>query len=198
MVTREKKELIKKLIKDNLGWEQICKQAHCSPNTIKKVIEQGKQKVPKLKSTRTLALKMFDKGHSCFDVATKLDISAEETECHELEYAKLKRMDEFVWMYNADKANLGNGLRMAQEFQTGGITFDEFKQIFARSMSISQLQNEEYFLEKRVQLMREDYRQRQCELWNITKETKKVISQGDENRLLHSALRGLANILVKN
>jgi hypothetical protein len=195
MVTREKKEKIKKLIKDNVGWARICEQAHCSPNTIAKIIDQGKGKAPGLKGIRTRALKMFDKGNCNFDVAIKLDISAEETENHKLEYVKLKRMDEFESMYKSDKAILRMGLGMAQEIQARGITEGDFIRTLGLSRSITQLHNEKHQLEETVKLMREDYRQRQCELWNITNETTRVSSSRDENRHLDSALRALIKSL---
>ena len=63
MVTREKEQLIRKLLKEGCDWDQIRIAAHCSPNTIQKVKEKSKQvRSRKIKSSRTEALRMYDKG----------------------------------------------------------------------------------------------------------------------------------------
>jgi hypothetical protein len=86
MVTRDKEKLIRKLLKEAWDWEYIRKAAHCSPNTIQKVKEKSEQiRAPKLKSKRSQALRLYDKGCIPLDVAIKLDISADEAENYKID-----------------------------------------------------------------------------------------------------------------
>jgi hypothetical protein len=43
MVSREKEQQIRKLLKEGYDWEHIRNVAHCSPNTIQKVNEKSQQ-----------------------------------------------------------------------------------------------------------------------------------------------------------
>jgi hypothetical protein len=75
MVSREKEQQIRKLLKESWDWEHIRKLAHCSLNTIQKVKEQSEQtRVQKTKNIRSEALQRYDKGNTPFDVSVKLDI----------------------------------------------------------------------------------------------------------------------------
>jgi len=107
MVSRDKEQLIRKLLKEGKDWNYICKDAHCSPNTIKKVKEKSKQiRTRKIKSSRFEALGMYDKEASSLDVGTKLDISFQEAENYKIEYWKHKHMYEFEQIYRDNKDSL--------------------------------------------------------------------------------------------
>ena len=81
MVRRDKEQLIRKLLKGGSDWEHIRKVAHCSPNTIQKVQEKSKKiRAPKIRSKRSEALQLYDKGCIPLHVAIKLDIPADEAE----------------------------------------------------------------------------------------------------------------------
>lgn len=62
VVSREKEEIIGKLLKEGKDWDYIRKVAHCSPNTIQKVKEKREQsRARKTKSIRSEALLMYKK-----------------------------------------------------------------------------------------------------------------------------------------
>ena len=63
MVSREKEQHIRKLLKEGWDWEQIRKIAHCSPNTIQKVKEKSEQtRAQKTKSNRILCFANVQQG----------------------------------------------------------------------------------------------------------------------------------------
>ena len=70
MVSREKEQHIRKLLKEGWDWDQIRKIAHCSPNTIQKVKEKSEQtRIQKTKTIRSEAMQRYDKGNTPFDVS---------------------------------------------------------------------------------------------------------------------------------
>src|SRR6478736_5818131 len=104
MVKLAKEQLIRKLLKEGKDWDHIRMAAHCSPNTIQKVKEKSKQvRSRKIKSSRTEALRMYDKGCSSLDVAIKLDISFQEAENYKIEYWKHMNLYEIEQVYRDNK-----------------------------------------------------------------------------------------------
>ena len=125
MVRRDKEQLIRKLLKERSDWEHIRKVAHCSPNTIQKVKEKSKQiRSRKIKSKKSEALRMYDKGYISFDVAIKLDISADEAENYKIEYWKHRNMNEFEQIYRANKDSLPQIISKLDELQSRNISLD--------------------------------------------------------------------------
>jgi hypothetical protein len=115
MVTRDKEQLIRKLLKEGKNWNYICKEARCSPNTIEKVNQKSQIRAPKIKSKRSDALQMYHKGYSPLDIAVKLDISADEAESYKIEYWKLKNMDDFEAIYKKYKNAPPNKINLSIE-----------------------------------------------------------------------------------
>lgn len=171
MVTRDKEQLIRKLLKEGWDWDHIRTVAHCSPNTIQKVKEKSKQvRSRKIKSSRTEALRMYDKGYSSLDVATKLDISFQDAENYKIEYWKHRNMDEIEQLYRDNKGSLPLIISKLNELQAHNISLDELSQAIQLVSIMPQLHNEFQQLNNEIPVVRADYKQRQTELWNIQKE----------------------------
>ena len=173
MVTRDKEKLIRKLLKEGKDWNYICKDARCSPNTIQKVQEKSKKiRAPKIKSKRSEALGMYDKGASSLEVGTKLDISFQEAENYKIEYLKHQHMYEFEQLYNAKKDSLPQILSKLDELQDRNISLDLLSQALSLLYEVPRLLNERQRLNNEIEVLRADYGQRQTELWNIQNEIR--------------------------
>ncbi|MGA7007342.1 MAG: hypothetical protein WBY28_09730 [Nitrososphaeraceae archaeon] len=175
MVRREKEQLIRKLLKEHSDWEYIRKVARCSPNTIQKVKEKNEQiRAPKLKSKRSEALRMYDKGYSSFDVVVKLDISADEAESYKIEYWKLKNMDAFEAIYIKYKNALPNLIGKIHEMTDLNISMDQIAEGLRLVGHIPRLQNQHEELAKRIRVTNEDYNQLQVQLSNLKSEARRT------------------------
>ena len=126
----EKEEYVLDMIKRHYSYPQIMKACHVSPNTItaikKKhgIIENDISKDTGKISKETQALKMFGKGMGLFDVATELDIDADDVFVIYQKFQRLRNMETFISIYEEVKGNiqafvhlfdLMNGLRMTPE-----------------------------------------------------------------------------------
>lgn len=172
MVSREKKQRIRKLLKEGLDWNYICMTEHCSPNTIQKVNEEREQTIRtrKLKSSRSQALRMYEKGYTPFDIAVKLDISSDEVENYKIQYWRLKGMHGFEQMYKDNKDSLHLIMSIVKEMQVRNISLDQLTHAITLMSSSPQLQNEYQRWNNQIQHVREDYKQRHGELRNIQDE----------------------------
>jgi len=171
VVTREKEQIIRKLLKEGKDWDFIRMAAHCSPNTIQKVKEKREQsRARKTKSIRSEALLMYSKGYTPFDVVVKLNISADEAENYKLEYLKVKGMDEIEQLYKASKDSLPLIIKIVQEMRTRRISLDQLTQAVYAVNSLFQLRNELKSLNNEIELVREDYKLRNEELLNLKDE----------------------------
>ena len=143
MVSREKEQHIRKLLKEGWDWEQIRKIAHCSPNTIQKVKEKSEQtRAQKTKSNRSYALRMYNKGNTPYDVSLKLDIPQKEAEEYQLEYWKLRNMNTLEQMYNDNKDSLPLIVSMFKEMNTRNISLDLLSRAANLVNRLPQLYNE--------------------------------------------------------
>ena len=168
MVTRDKEQLIRKLLKEGCDWDQIRIAAHCSPNTIQKVKEKSKQvRSRKINSSRTEALRMYDKGYSSFDVAIKLDISFQDAENYKIEYWKHRNMYKIEQVYRDNKDSLPLIISKLNELQVHNISLDQLSQAIHLVSIMPQLHSEFQQLNNEIPLVRADYKQGQTELWNI-------------------------------
>ena len=175
MVTRDKEQLIRKLLKEGSDWEHIRKVAHCSPNTIQKVQEKSKQiRAPKIKSKRSEALQMYHKGYSPLDVAVKLDISANEAENYKIEYWKLRNMDDFEAIYKKYKNALPNLIGKIHEMTDRNISIDQIAEGLRLVGYIPQLQSQQEELANRIRVTEEDYNQREVQLSNLKSEARRT------------------------
>ena len=78
----EKEEYVLEMLEHGYGWKQIMKECHVSPNTISNVKFFGSSDADASKSTsqvskETQALKLFGEGKTLLQVATELDIDAD-------------------------------------------------------------------------------------------------------------------------
>lgn len=175
MVSREKEQHIRKLLKEGWDWEQIRKIAHCSPNTIQKVKEKSEQKrAQKTKSNRSYALRMYNKGNTPYDVSVKLEIPQKEAEEYQLEYWKLRNMNTLEQLYNGNKDSLPLIISMLKEMNTRNISLDLLSRAANLVYKLPQLYNEYSGVQKEIQVSRAEYKQRQEELWNIQREIKRI------------------------
>ena len=171
MVTRDKEKVIRKLLKEGKDWNYISKEARCSPNTIQKVKEQSEQiRSRKIKSSRSEALRMYDKEASSLDVGIKLDISFQEAENYKIEYWNHKNMYEFEQIYRDNKDSLPLIISKLNELQARNISLDQLSQAIHLHSIIPQLHSEFQQLNNEIPVVRADYKQRQTELWNIQNE----------------------------
>jgi hypothetical protein len=122
LVNLDKEKEIEKLLKEGvLTWDQICQKTHSSPNTISKVDKQMKQnQSPKEKSNRTKALEMYHQGYTTYQVATGLDIPAEEAERCQLEYWKLIGMNELAELYGDNRDSIKSAIDLHYELDARG------------------------------------------------------------------------------
>lgn len=161
MVSRDKEQLIRKLLKEGKDWNYICKDAHCSPNTIKKVKEKSKQiRTRKIKSKRSEALGMYDKEASSLDVGTKLDISFQEAENYKIEYWKHKNMYEFEQIYRDNKDSLPLIISKLNELQARNISLDQLSQAIHLHSIMPQLYSDYQRLKNEIQVVAADHKQR--------------------------------------
>jgi hypothetical protein len=174
MVSRDKEQLIRKLLKQNWHWGRICDEVHCSPNTIQKVKEKKSEQIRsrKIKSNRTEALRMYDndKGYRSLDVSIKLDISFQEAENYKIEYWNHKHMYEFEQIYRDNKDSLPLIISKLNELQARNISLDQLSQAIHLVSSMPQLYSDYQRLKNEIKVVAADYKQRQTELWNIQNE----------------------------
>ena len=83
---------------------------------------------PKIKSKRSEALGMYDKGATSLEIGTKLDISFQEAENYKIEYLKHQHMYEFEQLYKAKKDSLPQILSKLDELQDRNISLDLLSQ----------------------------------------------------------------------
>lgn len=91
--SNNKEERIAELLKQNKTWNQIMKEVHVGPQTIKKVKDSITPAPP---SKRIQAFQMLNGGSTLYDVSFNLDISSEEAKRYQLEYLELKGEKELV------------------------------------------------------------------------------------------------------
>ena len=198
MVRRDKEQLIRKLLKGGSDWEHIRKVAHCSPNTIQKVQEKSKQiRAPKIKSKRSEALQLYDKGCIPLHVAIKLDIPADEAENYKIEYWKLNYMNEFEQVYRDNKDSLPLIISKLNELQARNISLDQLSQAIHLVSIMSQLHSEFQQLNNEIPVVRADYKQRQTELWNIQNEIDLKKTELNEMDVEYQRIEKINNLNYK-
>jgi hypothetical protein len=140
----KQKEIEKLLVQGALTWNQICKKLHVSPNSISEVKERMEQsRSPKEKSDRASALEMFDQAQSPFQVATALDIPTEDVERYQLEYWKLKGMNEIEEVYKENPGSVSPLINLHYELNSRGITVTQVFQALRKLKSVSDLKAKE-------------------------------------------------------
>lgn len=195
MVRRDKEQLIRKLLKEGSDWEDIRKVAHCSPNTIQKVKEKSEQiRAPKLKSKRSEALRLYDKGCIPLDVAIKLDISADEAENYKIEYWRLNYMTEFEQIYKAKKDSLPQIISKLDELQARNISLDLLSRAIRLVYDMPRLLNERKRLDNEIQVVDADYKQRQAKLWNIQNEIHLKKTELNELDIEYQRIENINNL----
>jgi hypothetical protein len=108
----EKEENVLDMVKRDYSYPQIMKSCHVSPNDITKIKREhglianntsnGASKISK----ETQALKMFGEGKQLFDVATELDIDADDVFVIYQKFQRLRGNETFIWMYEHVKGNM--------------------------------------------------------------------------------------------
>jgi predicted DNA-binding protein YlxM (UPF0122 family) len=135
VLSREEKE---KLVLDlyyNKGYtyRQIAKELRMSPNQLRDIIRRQEMKnnaIANKKKELTLsskAYKLFSKGKSSVQVATRLDVPEVQATEFRLEYLRLIGLDELVSLFARTKGKLSSLLNL----------FDEL--VVKRGMSIEQI-----------------------------------------------------------
>jgi len=127
----EKEEYVLEMLEHGYGWNQIMKECHVSPNTISAIkkkfsgssdndVSKNGNKISK----ETQALKLFGDGKTLFQVATELDIDADNVFVIYQKFQRLRNNEAFISMYQHVKGNiqpflhlfdLMNGLRMTPQ-----------------------------------------------------------------------------------
>ncbi len=93
---------------------------------------------PKEKSNRTKALEMYHQGYNTYQVATELDIPAEEAERYQLEYWKLIGMNELAELYGDNRDSIKSVINLHYELDARGTTV---KQVFEYSKKLDSVRN---------------------------------------------------------
>jgi DNA-binding CsgD family transcriptional regulator len=107
----EKEENVLDMIKGGYSYPQIMKACHVSPNTITRIkrecglIENDTSITSKI-TKETQALKMFGEGKGLFQVATELDIYADDVFVIYQKFQRLRNNELFISMYEHVKGNM--------------------------------------------------------------------------------------------
>ncbi len=161
MVTLEKEQHIRKLLKQGRPWNEITKEVRCSPNTIKKVEEKSLD--TKSRSNRSKALKMYENRSTPLEVAIKLDISADEAENYKIEYWKLNNMYEFEQMYKDHKDSLPFIISRFHEMKERNISIDQLSEGLKLYVNLPKLRIEQDELLNSKKALANEYKQGQQE-----------------------------------
>jgi hypothetical protein len=189
--TREKERLIIDLIKKGYNWSTIAKTTNSSPNTIQKTIEKYEQSKPaKIKSSRSKALVMYDKGCTPFEVTAKLDISPDDAIEYRLAFLKLKGMNKLEEWYRENADQLPEIMMKFREKQVNGSTIDQVADALYLLDSISKLQIQQQELERNTKVMNIQYEEKNEELKSIFRQVRGLKRQAlflrhTKERLLH-------------
>jgi hypothetical protein len=178
---QEKDQLIEKLLESDMTWDQICKEAHVSPNRIKKVRDRREQSLaPKVKSVRTRALEMYHKHRIQLKVATELDISPQDAETYQQEYWMLMGMADLAQVYRDNKSSIGPLINLHYELDARGLTVGQVFENLKKLNSIHYLESKKQALEGNVWLQQSRLRVLRQE---ISSETKKLGELRDANQV---------------
>ncbi len=169
MVTLEKEQRIRKLLKKGYNWKQITKEERCSPNTIKKVEEKSSRNT-NLGSIRSKALKMYENDRTPLEVAIKLDISAEEAENYKIQYWRLKHMHEFDQMYKDHKDSLPFIISRFHEMKVRKVSVRQLSEGFKLVEQLPQQRIEQQNLVNSHQALLNEYKQGQEEYRQLKEE----------------------------
>lgn len=186
MVTLEKEQRIRKLLKQGRTWDQITEEERCSPNTIKKVEEKSSRNA-NLRSNRSKAMKMYDKNHyTPLEVAIKLDISPEEAVNYKLATSKLKHMHEFEQMYLDNKDDLPFIISKFHEMKERNISIDQLSEGLKLYVNLPKLRIEQDELLNSNKDLGKEYKQGQQQYRELKEELSR---RRTELRHLSGALR---------
>jgi hypothetical protein len=124
----EKEENVLDMVKRGYSYPQIMRACHVSPNDIARIKREhgfignnSSNNASKI-SKETQALIMFGKGKGLFDVATELDINADEVFVIYQKFQRLRENETFISIYEQVKGNMHpffqlfeivNGLRLS-------------------------------------------------------------------------------------
>ncbi len=185
MVTLEKEQRIRKLLKKGYNWKQITKEERCSPNTIKKVEEKSSRNT-NLRSNRSKALKMYENHRTPLEVAIKLDIPAEEAENYKIQYWRLKLMYEFEQMYKDHKDSLPFIISKFHEMKERNISIDQLSEGLKLYVNLPKLRIEQDELLNSKKALTNEYKQGQQEYRELKDELSR---RRPELRRISIALR---------
>lgn len=177
----DKDELIEKLLKANLTWDQITHKLHVSPNRIKKVTTRLEQSLaPKIKSDRTKALEMYKKNRTPLEVATELDMSPQDAIKNKLEYWKLTGMAALEEIYIHNARSIQSLINLHNTLLVRGLTVSKLLEDLKMLKSTSDLQSKKQALQGNVWLEQSRLQVLRAE---ISSETKKLGELRDANQV---------------
>lgn len=122
----EKEEYVLDMLEHGYGWNQIMKECHVSPSTIssvkKKFFGDDTSKSATKVSKETQALKLFGEGKTLFQVATDLDIDADNVFLIYQKFQRLRNNEVFISMYEHVKGNIHPYLQLFDLMDGLGMT----------------------------------------------------------------------------
>lgn len=131
----EKEEDVVDMIERGYSYPQIMKSCHVSPNTISSIkkkyfgtIENDTSKSSTKVSKETQALKLFGEGKTLFEVATDLDIEADNVFIIYQKFQRLRNNEIFISMYEHVKGNMHPYLQLFDLMNGLGMTPDQVAQ----------------------------------------------------------------------
>jgi hypothetical protein len=139
----EKRERIERMLDQEKTWDEIMKEVHVGPHTIKKVQDA---------MTRSKAFEMFEKNRSLHEVALKLDISSDKVKKYQLEYLELEGQHKLVHLLN--DRDIGNLVPIAREMKARRLTPEQMETALKLSNSVSQLEYERVKLSESIRIER--------------------------------------------
>jgi hypothetical protein len=140
------------MLNERKTWKTIMKEVHVGPDTIKKVKDSI---TPVARSKRSEAFEMFERKHSLYEVALKLDISFEEVKRFHQEYLQLKGEDELIYLLR-DK-DISNLVPISREMKARDLTPEQMETCLKLSITVHQLEDKRWELSDLVSLERNKY-----------------------------------------
>jgi hypothetical protein len=125
--SKEKKEFITKLLKEDKTYKEISKEAHASFSEISKVNKELQGDDSESASTRNQAYKMYLSGKKPIDVAIELQIDNVETTRYWEEYLELTKDYKLLKMRNELKDDFLTFVALYKVMKNKRHTLDEIK-----------------------------------------------------------------------
>jgi bisphosphoglycerate-dependent phosphoglycerate mutase len=176
--SKEKKELVIKLIEQGVPQKEIAEQAHLSFSTITKIRRELEgdttENNKKAKSIQAQVFMLFEKNKTLVQVAIKLDITYEEILKIHSDYLVLQHRNKVDCILKEHKNNLGALIKFFNILMDKKINITEVNSVLDLVYDIDSLIIEKDDLEFGIQLLRKsldcvilEYRKAKKELINL-------------------------------